>query len=218
MTQAILAIKAAELGYQIIEPGPGSDVNKTLAEVIQSHEQRFWEAFPVMLASAAEAGEFNYNAANACLEENERKFLKLLIIASLGLYEDLGIKFAWQNELFGEFPAKLIAKFREKFGSGSELELGQHHLSTEKVKENFLKYLKKRSGQPKSAGETGEQLALEFAVATIFTPRQKELFLKKLRREKMTKTEKEYFSRVIKKKARALANEDLHRLARKVLE
>lgn len=34
----------------------------------------------------------------------------------------------------------------------------------------------------------------------------------------MTKTEKEYFSRVIKKKIIALSNSELHDMARKILE
>ncbi|MDO8803247.1 MAG: hypothetical protein Q7R35_02345 [Elusimicrobiota bacterium] len=218
MTYNELAAKTAELGFQPAEPGPRNDASKTLAEVVQSHDQRFWEAFPAMLANAAEAGEFDLDAANACLEENERKFLKLLIIVSLGLYESLGMRFAWAEKLSGDLPARLIENFREKFRSDAELELGQVRMLPGKVSGNFLKCFRKRSGSARSAAEASGKLDLELAVSRIFTPRQKELFLKKLRRKKMTKTEKEYFSRVIKKKAQALANEDLHRLARKVLE
>jgi hypothetical protein len=36
--------------------------------------------------------------------------------------------------------------------------------------------------------------------------------------EPMTKTEREYFSRTVRKKLRALANTDLHRLAQRLLE
>jgi len=35
---------------------------------------------------------------------------------------------------------------------------------------------------------------------------------------KLSKTETEYFSRVVKKKLLALANPDLHRLARRLIE
>ena len=43
--------------------------------------------------------------------------------------------------------------------------------------------------------------------------KQKELFMKRLKGEKMTKTEREYYSRSVKKKVQALANSDLHKLA-----
>jgi len=210
--------KAAQLGLEPAEPTTPADTNETLAEVVQSHAQRYWEAFPAMLANSAEEGEFDLDAANAYLPENERKYLKLLIFVSLGLYESMGLKFAWTERLSGNFPARLVANFRDKLRSNSELELAQLRLAPEKISETFHKCFKKRETSAKNAAETSEKLDLEVAVARIFTPRQKELFLKKLRRKKMTKTEKEYFSRVIKKKAQALANEDLHRLARKVLE
>jgi hypothetical protein len=51
-----------------------------------------------------------------------------------------------------------------------------------------------------------------------FSPKQKELFQKKLKGELLTKTEKEYFSRTVKKKVAALANPELHRLAQKLME
>jgi len=209
--------KAAKLGFQST-PDQGSDANKILAEIVQSRDQRFWEAFPAMLANAAEAGEFDFQAANAHLEENERKHLKLLIFVSLGLYDHLGMKFPWTKSLLGDFPARLTANFSDRVRLGSELELGPFSVQPEKLKENFLKHFKKRDKRVKSSAEAVEKLDLELAVSRIFTPKQKELFLKKLRHKEMTKTEKEYFSRIIKKKLQALANEDLHRLAKKVLE
>jgi len=63
-----------------------------------------------------------------------------------------------------------------------------------------------------------EELGLEYSLSQIFSPSQKEIILKKLRREKLSKTEIEYFSRVVKKKLLALANPDLHRLARRLIE
>jgi hypothetical protein len=41
--------------------------------------------------------------------------------------------------------------------------------------------------------------------------------MKKLKGEKMTKTEREYFSRSVKKKVLALANPDLHKLATRLV-
>jgi hypothetical protein len=54
-------------------------------------------------------------------------------------------------------------------------------------------------------------------MSQVFSPKQKELFFKKLKGEKLTKTEKEYYSRAVKKKVLALANDELHRMARQML-
>lgn len=209
-----LAEKAAELGFKSAEK---SDPNQTLAEVIESREQRFWEAFPVLLANTAAAGKFDFQAANAALAEGDRKYLKLLIIVSLGLYDSLGVRFGWRERLFGSFPARLVASFRGKFDAGAELELGEATLSAEAMKRNFSAAFRRSGAAIKSAVREREDEGLDSALAELFTPRQRELLMKKLRRERFTKTEKEYFSRVIKKKARALANDELHRLVRRVL-
>jgi len=63
-----------------------------------------------------------------------------------------------------------------------------------------------------------EELSLEYALSQLFSPKQKELFQKKLKGELLTKTEKEYFSRTVKKKVAALANPELHRLAQELME
>lgn len=208
-----LTEKAAALGFKT---NAENDDNKTLAEIVQSREQRFWEAFPLLLANAGERGKLNYAAASAALPEAERKYLKLLIIVSLALYDSLGVKFGWRERLFGSFPARLIANFKEKLEQGAELELGDLPVQPERLKETFLAGFKGKA-LLRSAALAEEQDSLEAALAEIFTPRQRELLMKKIRREPFTKTEKEYFSRVVKKKARALANDELHRLARRAL-
>jgi hypothetical protein len=58
----------------------------------------------------------------------------------------------------------------------------------------------------------------DIALSQVFSPKQSELFRKKLEGLPMTKTEQEYYSRSVKKKVLALANAELHALARKLLE
>ncbi len=63
-----------------------------------------------------------------------------------------------------------------------------------------------------------QELSLEYALSQVFSPKQKELFKKKLEGLPLTKTEQEYYSRTVKKKVVALANSELHSLSRKLLE
>lgn len=55
-------------------------------------------------------------------------------------------------------------------------------------------------------------------MSQVFSPKQKELFRKKLEGDPLNKTEQEYYSRTVKKKVVALANSERHSLARKLLE
>ena len=71
---------------------------------------------------------------------------------------------------------------------------------------------RKRRGNLKA-----ETTDLDRYMDQIFSAKQKELFLKKLNKGALTKTEKEYFSRVVKKKVSALADTELHTLSKKLL-
>jgi len=51
------------------------------------------------------------------------------------------------------------------------------------------------------------------ALSTLFPPTQKELVLKKLNGEPLTKTEQEHYSRIVKKKLEALANSEIRKIA-----
>lgn len=75
----------------------------------------------------------------------------------------------------------------------------------------------KEDSEIKKIDNIHDELSLEYALSQIFTPKQKEIFLKRLQGKKLTKTEREYFYRVVKKKALALANVDLQRLAQQVI-
>ena len=99
-----------------------------------------------------------------------------------------------------------------------DLKVAGRSLSGRRLKSVFNGYFKKATKNLNDLLSAKEDLGLEYALSQIFPPKQKELFLKKLKGEVLTKTEKEYFSRSVKKKVQALANVDLHRLSRKLLE
>jgi hypothetical protein len=54
---------------------------------------------------------------------------------------------------------------------------------------------------------------VELYLSTLFPPKQKELILKKLKGDLLSKTEQEYYSRVVKKKLEGLANSELRKIA-----
>jgi hypothetical protein len=58
---------------------------------------------------------------------------------------------------------------------------------------------------------------LNDSLDTFFTSRQKEIILQKVLNNNLSKTEREYFSRIIKKKIRALASPRLFEIAQTLL-
>jgi hypothetical protein len=60
--------------------------------------------------------------------------------------------------------------------------------------------------------------SLNRALDEFFTPRQKEIILRRIYRLELSKTEKEYYSRVIKKKLKALANSMLNKMASIIIQ
>jgi len=86
------------------------------------------------------------------------------------------------------------------------------------IKTVFNNYFNQTQNKLNELLSVKDELRLEYSLSQVFSPKQKELFLKKLKGEKLTKTEKEYFSRAVKKKVLALANPELHRLSQKLLE
>jgi len=59
--------------------------------------------------------------------------------------------------------------------------------------------------------------ALDAHLDRLFSPKQKELVLKKRDGIALTKTEREYFSRIVRKKLAAIASEEVGQIARNLI-
>lgn len=210
-----------KLGLPLFETEEAEDANLTLANVIESKDLRFWETFPVVLATSAEKGLFNFSKAVACLKTPaDKQLLANLVALSLALYKDLGMKFLWTDSLRESLDPKKKKEYESFLAAlekNKELNVGGHAMSAERLKSVASNYFRKQPGGLRDLLSAKDDMGLEYAMSQVFSPKQKELFLKKMRGEILTKTEREYFSRAVKKKVLALANSDLHRLSRKLL-
>jgi len=209
------------LGFPMLENEQAEDANSALAGVVKSKTLRLCEGFPVVLANSAEKGIFDYNAARKLLHKtSDKSDFDSLILMSLTLYKALNLRFSWSGKLYKDLPQEYKMKFNsflEKFKTNSDFNLAQCNMSADRLKSAFANYFSHSQKGLSDLFSVKDELGLEYALSQIFSPKQKELFLKKLRGEKLTKTEKEYFSRTVKKKVLALANVELHRLSQKVL-
>jgi len=221
-TDKKLLKKLKELGYPLFEPDESYDANSALAKMAQSRDLRLWEGFPVVLANSAEKGLFDYKLSFSLLKSKYDRFTFVyLVTVSLALYRVLDLGFSWADGLYYQLKEEDREKcdeFMNNLKLDKDLVSSNRTLSGQRLKAVFNSYFRATESGLADLVALKEEHSLEYSLSRLFSPKQKELFLKKLKREKLTKTEKEYFSRVVKKKVLALANPELHCLALKVLE
>lgn len=222
MQNSELLKRVSALGFPLFGVEEGQDANLTLADMVKSRDLRLWEGFPVVLANSAEKGLFNYAKVNRHLKRPfDKSHLASLTVMSLALYEFFNFKFPWANEFYKSLSdnrKKEFGVFLGKFRNNTDFNVAGREMSAQRLKTAFNNYFNQARNKLADLLSVKDELSLEYSLSQVFSPKQKELFLKKLKREKLTKTEKEYFSRVVKKKALALANPELHRLSQKLLE
>ncbi|MBT1070783.1 hypothetical protein [Pelotalea chapellei] len=221
MNDTNLLERLSRLGLPLMETSKEFDVNQTLAEVVKSPETRFWEAFPVLLANAARELRFDYQRTcdNLTTDEEKDDFRTLLIL-SAALYESYHLSFFWMKQMqdkFSDQDKSRLKQVRNALAHDLSFSLGGREFQPERLKGTFELYFEKDAEKNRQRKDTYEELSLEYALSQLFSPKQKELFRKKLDGLPLTKTEKEYYSRAVKKKVVALANTELHRMARIVM-
>jgi len=213
--------KAARLGYPLMEFEKELDVNQTLLEVFNSGEMRLWEGFPVLLVNAVKHDGFSYSKLNSLMgSEEDAKLFKELILMSMALYDHFHLTYFWVNnfnETLNEEEKEELKLYKEKMADNHQLTAANRNFSPQRLKDMFELYFQQEVEETKKKRDKHVELSFEYALSQLFSPKQKELFLKKVNGESLTKTEKEYFSRTVKKKVLALANVDLNRFAQMLL-
>jgi hypothetical protein len=222
MEKENLLKRLASLGFPLLEVEKVEEANSTLADLVESHDPRLWEGFPVVLANSAEKSLFDYDEVEEHLKSPADKLsLVLLVEFSLALYKTLGLKFSWVDKLHALFNNKDNKQAYERYlvdlKNNQDFTVQNRVMSSQRVKATFDNYFRQTQANLDDLLSVKDVMGVEYSLSQVFSPKQKELFLKKLHNDKLTKTEKEYFSRVVKKRVLALANPELHRLAQKLL-
>ena len=222
MIDTDLLEEISRLGFPLMETTKDFDVNKTLAEVVKSKNLRLWEGFPVLLANAAQNYYFDYDQILDFLENREDKYyFRVLFLLALALYKYHHLSFPWlkkANSRLSDHDISSVSRLRNQLAHDQEISFEDMHLEADRIKNAFNVYFEEDANKTKVIKERYEELSLEYALSQVFSPKQKELFIKKLKGLPFTKTEREYYSRTVKRKVSALANPELHRLAQKLME
>jgi len=205
----------------MFEPIEELDVNQTLAEVVKSRDTRLWEGFPVLLANAAESYQFSPEQVEQKLTSIKQKdhFHRLVLLTG-SLFSLYHLSFSWWSKFKKGLSKKdktLVKTWKNLLGHNRPLTFNDTEFDPERLKGLFELYFEKKAEKDRRQKEKYKEFSLEYALSQVFSPKQKELFKKKLKGLPLNKTEQEYYSRTVKKKVVALANSDLHSLSKKLL-
>jgi len=213
--------RVARLGLPMFEPEEELDINETLAEVVRSQDQRLWEGFPVLLTSAASDYRFSFDHVERLLNRVELGQFRQMVLLSLAVYGAQNLTLPWASKhlkSLGPNDRTQVRRWRNLLVHKKPVTWNGHRFSAERLGNTFALYFEQSAQKSKRRKEKYEEYSLEQALSVLFSPKQKELFKKKLEGLPFTKTENEYYSRTVKKKVVALANSELHDLSRKLLE
>jgi len=221
MNKEELITALGELGYRLFTPEKqrlsSEKVLDVLDELSGSEDSRLIEAFPVVLANCAHRGiKLNISRLLSRYGRRSQKRVNLekLVLASSDLLAQEGL----------DKPEGLdgaVGLLRDKYGDllkEEVLDLGKgKSLSTKRLQNTLRRYAidleQSKSAREKERRSQLRSFQLDLHLSTLFSPKQKELVLKKLKGEPLSKTEQEYYSRVVKKKLEGLANSELRKIA-----
>ena len=222
MKREDLVFNLGRLGYSLVTPEVEElrvdQVVELLNELVDSKDSRLIEGFPVVLANCAQRGmnlDFAALLAKHKPRSRKRQDLEKLLLLSSDLLTRQGLEKPEGLE-------KISASLKTKYGdllAADLLTLGRKvSLSTERLRNALRRYSANletsRSRRKKEKDKQRRSFQLSYYLSTLFSPKQKELVLKKLNGEPLNKTEKEYFSRTVKKKLEALNNSEVRKVAK----
>lgn len=216
----------ARYGYALAAPRSPADPEKVLTELLRQDDTRLLEGFPVVLANALSEKQSlvweskSWSPEKAFSKKMKERWtdlmgLSLLLFRLFGLSKTLEGRALRVLRKCSDGEATLSAMEKDFSGSG-EVFVGTLRVSAERLKNSFRNYVLLQAGD-KGLQEQKDALELELLFSELFTLRQKELLARRLAGKPFTKTEQEYYSRVVKKRLKALANERVHQLARKLV-
>ncbi len=216
----------ASYGYPLLQPSASGSAESVLKSLLKQDDVRLLEGFPVVLGNVLKEKESfawenpKWRPKNDFSVSGERR-LACFLALSYSLFKLFGLGRNYEDRVM-KLLSKLktgkqtLADVEAPFMKSESVKAGNLEVSTERLKNNFRNYF--------VAGQGGEEvqkktraLELELLLSELFTSKQKNLLRKKSEGKPFSKTEREYFYRVVKKRLKALASDEIHELARTLL-
>ena len=205
----------------------GSQASVILDALAGSNDPALVVRFPVVLSICARNGvSLNSHALFSKYWESspKKKNLEKLLLISGELFDLEGIE-APQNL------KKIVRSLKAKYGSLQSARLlslsSGMTIAIKDIQDTLKDYtLKIKNAALESTGGTSDRERkkdmlrrspeLNACLDWLFSPKQKDLVFKKLNSESFTKTEREYYSRIVRKKLKAIANSQVGYIANRL--
>ena len=187
-----------------------------LDSLANSDDSSLVNRFPVVLAICARRGlDLNTQALFGKYWETspKRQNLEKMSLASAHLLRLENIQLP---NNFNKMTESLNRIYTDMFSSGNFQLSNGMRVSLEEMHRTLQNYL---AGVENLSGDAGVRAAstnptqVNVLLDRLFSPKQKELVFKKLQDAFVTKTEREYYSRVVKKKLEAIADSGVREIA-----
>lgn len=215
----------AKYGYALVRPMTTEDPEGLLKSLVEQDDARLMEGFPVVLANAMKKGVLKWESGGQKLKgrlsgEARKRFVYLLAL-SYHLFKLFGLETGFQNRVKAllnplDPSGNVLKNVEENFMNSKPVRADGVVFSTDRLKNTFRNYAL-HPVDDREVERKKHELQLELLLSELFTLKQKGLIKKKLAGTSLGKTEKEYFSRVVKKRLKALANAEVHQLAVQLL-
>lgn len=214
-----------QYGYSLAG-GPTPDPRQTLERMLKSDDGRILEGVPVVLTNVLlSEPEFDLEKFEKQLPTSlQRRFRMLAALTNhflLWLPKSEKTRFELTKYLKKREPVQLervlqTLSAERPFNLGAGVSLDAQRLQNTYKNYVVAQFLNKEESLAKTL-ENERQANLMEALSELFTEKQRSLLFKMLRKDKLQKTEREYYSRTIKPRLKALSNSDLQSLASTLL-
>ena len=199
-----------------------SQIIVILDALANADDAKIIERFPAILAICARRSlplKFQSLFSRYWETSPKRQNLEKLVLASAAIFELQRID---PPENLAEIAASLRIKYPDLLSRG-ELQLSNGiHISLQNLRRGLESYAADRSkteerqyDRPLPPPKPG---SLDRYLDRLFSPKQRELILKRRDGKTFTKTEREYFSRIVRKKLEAIADDEVIALARQLTD
>jgi hypothetical protein len=207
-------------GYNLLR-SKASNPSAVLLKMLTSKDGRILEGVPVVLTNMLLNGQLS---SLAKIEEEmpqplQRRFRMLAAITLCFVFlvpESIAIRKVLNHYLENSEPS-ILGQVQLALSENQRINIGGIALDTERLSNTYKNYVVNHlmSTRDNLSHKLDEQrqAALIQSLSVLFTERQRELLFKLLSNQDLNKTEKEYFSRTVKPRLKALRNTDLQSLA-----
>jgi hypothetical protein len=221
----LLLRDAGRYGYYLVQPA-AANPTQVLQRMVTSNDGRVLEGVPVVLTNILMSkSDFDLKSVEQSLPSGlQKRFRVLAAVTYLFLFlipESDAARKLLHAYLKQREPA-LVESVTDKLRNQHKVHVGSNVvLDEDRLEKTYRNYvvaqLMETQANLTKKLEDQRSAIFDDAVSELFTNKQREIMLKMLNHQALTKTEREYYSRVVKPRLKALRNPDLQTIAATLL-